>query len=84
MNEVKLPLHIVDRLERRWTGRFGQMLTVLQRPSPRICRRGGDPLRSPEVRRLLEGSLRPPEPRSLDSEELERAAGGIKDPRAIL
>lgn len=66
MNEVKLPLHIVDRLERRWTGRFAQMLKGPQQPATGIFCGGSDPIRSPAVRRLLEGSLRPPEPRSLE------------------
>jgi hypothetical protein len=64
MDEIRLPHHVVDRFERRWTGRFSQMLKGLQ-PRPRISRGGGDPIRSPEVRRLLQGSLRPPEPRTL-------------------
>ena len=29
MDEIRLPHHVVDRLERRWTGRFAQMLKGL-------------------------------------------------------
>jgi hypothetical protein len=65
MDEIRLPHHVVDRLERRWTGRFAQMLKGPQQPVPGSYRGDGDPIRSPQVRRLLEGSLRPPEPRIL-------------------
>jgi hypothetical protein len=65
MDEIRLPHHIVDRLERRWTGRFAQMINGSKHPATRISCGGADPIRSPAVRRLLEGSLRPPEPRSL-------------------
>jgi hypothetical protein len=64
MDEIRLPHHIVDRLERRWTGRFAQTMNGSQHPTGTSCG-GGDPIRSPAVRRTLEGSLRPPEPRSL-------------------
>jgi hypothetical protein len=62
MDEIKLPQHIVNRIERRWTARFAQMPGVRQ---PLECRCSSpshgsfDPLRSPQVWRLLE-SLRPP------------------------
>jgi hypothetical protein len=62
MDEIKLPQHIVNRIERRWTARFAQMPEGRQplerrRSSPSHGR--FDPLRSPQVWRLLEGSLRP-------------------------
>ena len=62
MDEIRLPQHVVNRFERRWTARFAQMLEEWQRPehAPLPVRGCGDPLRSPQVRRLLEGSLRPP------------------------
>jgi hypothetical protein len=65
MDEVRLPHHVVDRLERRWTGRFAQMMNGSRQPATGTSCGGGGPIRSPAVRRLLEGSLRPPEPRSL-------------------
>jgi hypothetical protein len=54
MDEIKLPHHVVNRFERRWTARLAQML------EGRRSHGSDDPLRSPQVRRLLEGSLRPP------------------------
>ncbi|MGY4298809.1 hypothetical protein ACVWXN_006904 [Bradyrhizobium sp. i1.4.4] len=60
MDEIKLPHHVVNRFERRWTARFAQMLDGRPQPVARYCRGNEDPLRSPQVRRLLEGSLRPP------------------------
>jgi hypothetical protein len=63
MDEIRLPQHVVNRFERQWTARFTQMLEGWQRAdharfSPASpC---DDPLRSPRVWRLLDGSLRPP------------------------
>jgi hypothetical protein len=63
MDEIKLPQDVVNRVERRWTARFAQMPEVRQ-PLERRCSSPShgsfDPLRSPQVWRLLEGSLRPP------------------------
>jgi hypothetical protein len=62
MDGIRLPQHERTRLERRWMARFAQMLDG-QRPgrTPSYPACGcDDPLRSPQVRRLLEGSLRPP------------------------
>jgi hypothetical protein len=58
MDEIRLPQHVVNRFERRWTAILAQMLEGRQR----LERASGcdDPLRSPQVWRLLEGSLRPP------------------------
>jgi len=67
MDEIRLPRHIVDRLERRWTGRFARMMNGPPHPATGISCGTSDPIRSPAVRRLLEGSLRPLEPRSLGS-----------------
>ncbi|MET4037912.1 hypothetical protein ABMB68_009449 [Bradyrhizobium sp. RT4a] len=60
MEEIKLPHHVVNRFERRWTARFAQMPGGQPQPVARYCGGNEDPLRSPQVRRLLEGSLRPP------------------------
>jgi hypothetical protein len=59
MDETRLPQHVVNRFERRWSARFPQMLGDLQRlkpttSSPRLRIRR--PLRSPQVQRLLQGS----------------------------
>jgi hypothetical protein len=63
MDDIRLPQHVLNRIEQRWTARLAQMLEVKRRPgrapsSP--ADRNYDPLRSPQIRRLLEGSLRPP------------------------
>jgi hypothetical protein len=55
MNHLELPRDVLTRVERRWMARFAQ--TPRYQPSSTS---GGDPYRSPQVRRLLEGSLRPP------------------------
>jgi hypothetical protein len=63
MDEIRLPQHIVNRIERRWESRFAQTLGDWRHPerAPLSPAAGNhDPLRSPQVRRLLEGSLRPP------------------------
>lgn len=60
MDEIKLPHHLVNRFERRWTARFAQMPGGRPQPVARCWPGNDDPLRSPQVRRLLEGSLRPP------------------------
>jgi hypothetical protein len=67
MDEIKLPQHVVNRIERRWASRFAQTLDDWQRPerAPSSSASGSyDPLQSPQVRRLLEGSVRPPTSRS--------------------
>jgi hypothetical protein len=58
MDETRLPCDVVNRIERRLQSRFAQMLKDCE-PPPESC----DPLHSPRVRRLLEGSLRSPVPR---------------------
>ena len=58
MDEIRLPQHIANRVDRRWAARFRDMP---DRPSGLSSSlEGCDPLRSPQVRRLLEGSLTPP------------------------
>jgi hypothetical protein len=59
MDEIRLPQHAVNRIDRRWTARFGQMAAAWQK-QPGSVYVSDDPLRSLRVRRLLEGSLRPP------------------------
>jgi hypothetical protein len=63
MEDIRLPQHVVRRFQRRWAARFRQMPEAWQRPerAPSSPSHGGDdPLRSSQVRRLLQGSLRPP------------------------
>jgi hypothetical protein len=70
MDEIRLPQHVVNRIERRWASRFAQVLQVSQRPekAPSSSAYASyDPLQSPQVRRRLEGSLRPPTSHSSNS-----------------
>jgi hypothetical protein len=58
--EVRLPQHIVNWIERRGQRGLGRRRNP-ERSGPGVPGRGSDdPIRSPKVRRLLEGSLRPP------------------------
>lgn len=62
MDEIRLPQHVVSRLERRWTARFGrgpEITPPTGRPFETKAPGSNDPFQSPQVRRLL-GSLRPP------------------------
>ena len=63
MDEIRSPQHVVNRVEPRWASRLAQMLDDWRHPerAPLSPANGNqDPLRSPQVRRLLEGSLRRP------------------------
>jgi hypothetical protein len=55
MDDIRLPQDVLNRFERRWAARFAE---TTRRP-PSLASRN-DPFRSPQVRRLLEGSLKPP------------------------
>jgi len=55
MDDARLPRHVLNRFECRWAAKLAQ--TPRRLPSLAF---GDDPLRSPQVRRLLQGSLRPP------------------------
>jgi hypothetical protein len=55
MKEIGLPRDVMNRIERRWMAKFAQANQA--RPTATFC---DDPLRSPQVRRLLFGSLKPP------------------------
>lgn len=59
MDEIRLPQHVVNRFERRWTARFALEDWQSPKNAPLPVRGCGDPLGSPQVRRLLDGSLRP-------------------------
>jgi hypothetical protein len=54
IDDVRFPRHVLNRFEGRWATRFAQALR--QPPSASH----DDPLRSPQVRLLLGGSLKPP------------------------
>jgi hypothetical protein len=63
MDEIRLPKHVVSRIERWWASRLAQRLEDGERPErapSSSASESYDPLQSPQVRRLLEGSLRPP------------------------
>jgi hypothetical protein len=49
MDEIRLPQHVVSRIERRWTARFAKMLAPC-RPERSLSKRN-DTLRSPKFRR---------------------------------
>ncbi len=55
MQEMGLPREVLNRIERRWMAKFAQSSQA--RPSAARC---DDPLWSPQVHRLLNGSLKPP------------------------
>jgi hypothetical protein len=79
MDEIRFPQRYVNRIERRWTAGLAQMPEARQRPErapPSPSHESYDPLRSPQVRRLLEGSLRPPTAAGL----LGTPPGGYADP----
>lgn len=58
MTDMRLPQHVVNRIDRRWAARFPEMQD--RRSCLSSSLEGYDPFRSPRVRRLLEGSLQPP------------------------
>jgi hypothetical protein len=58
MDEIKLPRHVLDRLERRWAARFPQPMQHPQRATSSPPRE--DPFRSPRARRRPGGSPRSP------------------------
>jgi hypothetical protein len=49
MDEIKLPRHVLDRLERRWAARFPQPVQHPQRATSSPPR--DDPFRSPRAHR---------------------------------
>jgi hypothetical protein len=58
MDEIRLPQHVVDRLERRWKARFGVSTPVLEPPPASALRPGNardtrshSPARRPRARR---------------------------------
>jgi hypothetical protein len=59
MNEICLPQHVIERLERRWRSKLEQLTRMRVRAQPV---KQDDPLRSPQVERWLASPLRPPSP----------------------
>jgi hypothetical protein len=61
MEEVRLPQHVVQQIDRRWRARFGQLADAGQRKQRTLSSPSNecDRLRSSKVQRLREGSLRP-------------------------
>jgi hypothetical protein len=81
MDDIRLPQHVMNRIEQRWTARLAQMLEEKRRPerTPSPDDRNYDPLRSPQVRRLLNGSLRPPTSLSLGNSDRTRTVCGARN-----
>jgi hypothetical protein len=67
MDNIALPRDVLNRTERRRMAKFSQ--TSFCRPPSTL---GDDPLRSPRLRRLLKGSLRPP----IRAERMEMSRAG--------
>ena len=86
MDDIRLPQHVLNRIEQRWTARLAQMLEEKRRPerTPSSPADGNyDPLRSPQVRRLLEGSLRPPISLSGNSDRARTVCGSRNFPQEV-
>jgi hypothetical protein len=61
MNDILIPMHVIQRLERRWSAKLDQLARMRTRSqSPRPIEQH-DPLRSPDIERWLASSLRPPD-----------------------
>jgi hypothetical protein len=52
MRDINLPRHVMDCVERRWAARFAN--------AGANERAAGDPFKSPQICRMLEGASRPP------------------------
>jgi hypothetical protein len=59
MNEIRIPQHVIQRIERRWLAKLEQLSKIRTR-LPMQPIEQDDPLRSPHVERWLASSLRPP------------------------
>jgi hypothetical protein len=57
MNDIRIPQHVIQRLERRWMGKLEQ-LSKMQTRLPMQPIKQDDPLRSAHVERWLASSLR--------------------------
>jgi hypothetical protein len=86
MDETRLPQHVLNRIERRWASRFAQTLGDWRHSerAPLSPADGNhDPLRSPQVRRLLEGSLRPPTSSLCKSDRARTVCGSRNFPQEV-
>jgi hypothetical protein len=86
MDETRLPQHVLNRIERRWASRFAQTLGDWRHSerAPLSPADGNhDPLRSPQVRRLLEGSLRPPTSSLGKSDRARTVCGSRNFPQGV-
>jgi hypothetical protein len=86
MDETRLPQHVLNRIERRWAYRFAQTLGDWRHSerAPLSPADGNhDPLRSPQVRRLLEGSLRPPTSSLGKSDRARTVCGSRNFPQEV-
>jgi hypothetical protein len=54
MEEVRLPQHVMQRIERRWRARFGQLAETGQRTLSSSSNES-DPLRSSQVQKMAGG-----------------------------
>jgi hypothetical protein len=69
MNEMIMPQHVIQRLERRWAAKLKQLgktrrhAQSLSFSHPTRIAGRDDPLQSPHVRRWLKSSLRSPDSR---------------------
>jgi hypothetical protein len=55
MNDIRIPQHVIQRLEPRWVGKLEQLSKIQTRLQPI---EQDDPLRSAHVERWLASSLR--------------------------
>jgi hypothetical protein len=58
MNDIRIPQHVIQRLERRWMGKFEQLAKIRSRVQPAQPIEQDDPLRSAHIERWLASSLR--------------------------
>jgi hypothetical protein len=61
MNDIRIPQHVIQRLERRWMGKLEQLARIRSRVQPAQPIEQDDPLRSAYIERWLASSLRPPD-----------------------
>jgi hypothetical protein len=58
MNDIRIPQHVIQRLEPRWMGKLEQWAKIRSRVQPMQPIEQDDPLRSAHVERWLASSLR--------------------------
>lgn len=60
MEEIRIPRHVIEQLERRWAATFGHRWNKSRAISSSGGMERDDPLRSQRVGKLVSESLRPP------------------------